>query len=367
MISWIGNLITSQELALVVSSLSALIAIAVTIWLSRRSLQQETINRQVLYVAERQLRNRENHSTGQLVWESENPEFGLILRRLGRLEDQLGSLKSFDERLFSSTVNTTALIDRLQIELDNRLSAISDQLSDSKLDQLPAPQSVSPISLAAETKLVREMSHTLLTPLSRIDAISKLLGATIETPDIVKPLRSIQAAVSICVLYLQAFRALSHLSVQSSAQGVPFAQALHSAASLYSEAANKSVEFQINAPSRINGVPEYLLLASILPLVENAIDAVTTGGAVAIEITEEPSLVTAKVANLITGDLPEKNLFEDGYTTKIEPIVGQQTRLHEGLGLGIARNLVQSIPGGTVNYRLRQGEIVFTISIPVRR
>lgn len=95
-------------------------------------------------------------------------------------------------------------------------------------------------------------------------------------------------------------------------------------------------------------------------LLDNAIDASPEGGEISIETRLDGNRIAVSIADRGPGISPEdqKHIFEPFFTTKA---VGAGT----GLGLDIARRIVESKHGGEIALQSSPGGTVFTVYLPV--
>jgi signal transduction histidine kinase len=96
-------------------------------------------------------------------------------------------------------------------------------------------------------------------------------------------------------------------------------------------------------------------------LVDNALDAMPTGGVLRLTTRVEGDAVVVEVGDTGTGMTPgvAARAFEAFFTTKD---VGQGT----GLGLDVAQRIVADRHGGTITIDRRAGETVLAVRLPVR-
>jgi signal transduction histidine kinase len=96
-------------------------------------------------------------------------------------------------------------------------------------------------------------------------------------------------------------------------------------------------------------------------LIDNAIDAMDSAGTLRLATRAEDGVVVVEIGDTGRGMPPDvvARAFEAFYTTKD---VGKGT----GLGLDIARRIIEERHGGTINIDSRPGETVLRVRIPVR-
>ncbi|MBI1964587.1 MAG: hypothetical protein HYS37_14560 [Candidatus Rokubacteria bacterium] len=103
-----------------------------------------------------------------------------------------------------------------------------------------------------------------------------------------------------------------------------------------------------------------LLRQAILNLVKNGLEALSTGGALTLASRRDGDTVEIAVSDSGPG-IPEEvagRLFEPFFTTKPQGT---------GLGLGIARQIIDE-HGGEIRWANRPGGgAVFTIRLPIKR
>lgn len=303
-------------------------------------------NRTLHYAEEFRFRDRDSESHNREILTE-------ILRRLEASE-------SFQERRLQASLRE--FIGVISDSIDSRLSAQAGSLAASlaKIEQIQnpgRPQIESRDQSSERLAVAREIAHALLTPLARIDAISRKAKGT---GGYARELESVGVAVRICFNYLNAFRNVSHSDALSDQTSAPFTTALKRAATIYVEQAAKDVKIRTVGLPNITGIANYFVMASVLPLIENAIDASRTGDEVVIDVSEDISHIVVDVTNKIYAKFPGKKAFEIGYTTK------KGSGAHEGLGLGIVKSLVGSV-GGEVSFETKTDKITFSVRLPRRK
>lgn len=115
----------------------------------------------------------------------------------------------------------------------------------------------------------------------------------------------------------------------------------------------------------------------LVNLVKNAAEAMPSGGRIQIGLREIPARAGAAEALLLTVEdngpgIPEQaleSIFMSGYTTRAMSAAGpgSWTGAHRGLGLPIARSLVEAAGGRILAVSRRQDGARFEIELPVRK
>lgn len=116
----------------------------------------------------------------------------------------------------------------------------------------------------------------------------------------------------------------------------------------------------------MGGVSNIYLIATLLPLIENAVDACNDRDKFSVSITNRSDGLSAEVSNPVHGEFPGDKVFQPGFSTKprSEGAKAQSETDHEGLGLTIVKNLLSTVAGSQVSYRLDGNIVTFSLRIP---
>jgi sensor histidine kinase regulating citrate/malate metabolism len=110
----------------------------------------------------------------------------------------------------------------------------------------------------------------------------------------------------------------------------------------------------IQVPDTVPGYDNNFLVAVLVPLLENAVEAAPDGSSVMVRYATHGDGFRIQVSNTsIQGPLLA-DIYEAGFTTK---------HGHEGLGLPAARSLLARREG-TISHDLQDGQLTFTIELP---
>ncbi len=202
--------------------------------------------------------------------------------------------------------------------------------------------------------IVRELHHSLGTPLAQIDAQALMLNSDADV-DTRKRVEQIRDSVRLCWAFLDGYRA----SVSSyGPDRVSIPDAIASAVSVYSSAHGPPVTVNVEVESRIAGYTPGFVLAVLLPLLQNAVEASPSGRPISVTQANLPHATAITIQN----ECPEPPtasdlIYEEGFTTKPE---------HSGLGLAGARRLLEALPGAGIVHSVIDGTVAFTVTLPVR-
>ncbi len=201
--------------------------------------------------------------------------------------------------------------------------------------------------------LVREVSHSLGTPIAGIVAEIGALRPGAKSEAMVERFDRIEAAAELCQAFLLSYRHLERVDMSTGfLQGEPLQTLLEKAGRLYVSQTGNHIELDVDVPQELPGYSNYQVLAALLPLLENAVEA---GAPVGVSHGQTADCEVLSVRNASEAR-PSADLLIDGVSTK---------EAHDGLGLGISQRLVQSI-GGSLDWSHQDSEVVFVVTLPRR-
>lgn len=220
-------------------------------------------------------------------------------------------------------------------------------------DQPPMSRETDP---ASTESLVREMSHSLNTPLSQIEIALSLLSENsdaLPAEDQASLQRAINS-VAVCKAFIQAFRYVI-LAESDDVEDVPrgaLADVLTSATT--TQAAQREVDVVTRLPAQISEYEDAFLLAVLIPLVENAIEASPSRDRVLVSSEEQHDRTVISVQNHLESPPPD-SMFEPRFSTKPD---------HDGMGLVVVTRLLNSIPGARLAHGWSESTMTFQIELP---
>jgi signal transduction histidine kinase len=204
-----------------------------------------------------------------------------------------------------------------------------------------------------QAAVAREISHSLNTPLAQIEA--GVLSMSDVTAEQRRKLDGILDAVGICKSFLAAFREAATLAPDSEAWSPDsLGDALRAAAALYAARAGGEPKVEVRAPQSLPGYSNNYVMAVLLPLLENAMEAVPPDGSVSVHVRRATEGFRLSVSNdTIETGLPN-SVYRVGYTTK---------QGHDGLGLPSVRRLL-ALREAHIGHGVADGRTTFTIDLP---
>lgn len=314
-----------------------------------------------------------------------------LLYRLGRMEptleqaiDRMRVQQEFQEKFLQSAIERVSEeIQKSSYRMDREMrvrarreirEAISQELNQFTAKLQPQPESLWPISPdradendnPARLKIVRELSHALYTPLSRIDAITNNVLSTSEVPQIREKMKKTKYAVDVCYTYLLAYRALFQLTSQGTYLNPEnLSETLQACCSVYIDASGTNINPVIQAPPKFDQISNYFLLAVTLPLIENAVEACQDGDKFRIVMQHRDDIIYISVRNPLHEPFPRNDVFTEGFTTKDSVDHRQsESRDNEGLGLTVVKTLLSTISDANIAVYPKEDHVTFEITIP---
>jgi signal transduction histidine kinase len=261
------------------------------------------------------------------------------------------------------------LRDTVRFELDEQRQVLS--VTNSRLRTFVAAPALAERQPSASlstnepnSAMLAELHHALATPLAHIDATTSVLeSASNGEPSVNEheALDRIRSSVSLCWAFLEGFRNIA-TTLPDTRLSAPLDTALHAAMDVYAATYGTAPKLEIDVGTRVPGYANSYVLACILPILENAVEAsapnasivvrqsLATSGASTIEVTSQPTSLPP------AGD----EIYRSGFTLK-------NSAKHRGLGLAGVVRLISAHDGATVHHLLMPPKVTFTVTLPTRR
>lgn len=305
---------------------------------------------------------------------SENVSPSLVRELLSRQDSMLNRLESLTrasnlETLSEDIYRLDRIVELLQAESTKPQQQQNELFA--RLDRLAAGISAQEKSASSQRRpqeehvtFIRDLAHSLNTPLSQIEAAALLLQEDFEpesstASEARSAANRIYHSAEICKAFLSAFMQITKVASQTSKWNPrSLEQSLAAAAELYAKESNRQVKFDVNIKSALSGYSSSYVLAVTLPLLENAFEAARSGTTVTAKITDEPVQYTISVTST-SDDMPEgDSIYNSGFTTKAN---------HQGLGLAIVQRLLSAYQGARITHEIEDDKISFQIRLPRSR
>lgn len=227
-------------------------------------------------------------------------------------------------------------------KIEKDLATLSNRVSITNVKQLTITNQI----------LVRELTHFIATPLATIETTCDLIPNSLSANSEEKLnqyITRIKSAVNICKGILQTYREIFLCSVSSEDSSLK--NLINDSFEVYK--GGKNVSIKIDVQDKYDGVNNYYILSTILPVLANAVRASKENSE--IEVVELQG--TIKISNTYLDNVEISDLETEGFSTKEN---------HKGMGLYTVRHLLASRKAGTLKISKQDDKIVFEIPICIQ-
>jgi K+-sensing histidine kinase KdpD len=245
----------------------------------------------------------------------------------------------------------------------NELSSSLNQNLDSRLNKTLLLAAAQPRDQVGDRsgQLIREISHSLNTPIALIESSILTLGANNQTHDgdsmFSQTIDSIQTSLNICKSVLAAYRELVLVATSAtlwSPESV--SDAIESASKVYVKNSGKSLRVHVDMPTSIKGYSNNYVVSLLLPLIENAVDASPEGAQLSVRGRVGERNFNVEIENATNAPPQSDQIYENGFTTKDK---------HEGTGLSVVQYLLSAQRGASISHVSTDDSVVFKIVLPI--
>jgi signal transduction histidine kinase len=265
--------------------------------------------------------------------------------------------ESYGEKIIQELFQDNARIDAKINDLLNKVNEITHiHAVTNKKDEsiVTIPNENFEHSIAAEN-LMRDISHSLNTPLSKIEISASLLHNNKE--DIEKTIKSIIDSIQLCKTIISAYREIIISHPAKTWNPSSISETINAAAKSYSEIKNKKFNLINNLPDSIDGYSNNYISALILPVLENAIESNKNGSSIAIGFDKKHDQYILLIDNEPETPPGGNEIYNQGFTTKSR---------HEGTGLSSVKHLLNAYQGSSISHSSKSHHTTFTITLPGR-
>lgn len=258
------------------------------------------------------------------------------------------SLRRLQEQLEMS-IEYDSMRSRFASALDNSQSR---RASDASLDMSDEPRSRQKHGPAQ----IRDVAHSLGTPLAQIEATALLLKGEVSSAAAASKILN---SVNVCKAFIGAFRELDSVRAKGTDNGIlePLNLLVAGAGHVYSDRAGYRGFVSVDLPAEIPGYSGNYIVALLLPLIENAVEAAKPGSSVAIRAFRDGSQEVLEVESEPVSMPQGERIYEAGFTTKEE---------HEGLGLAMVTALISIHGSSRLKFVIVDSRVKFSVHLPGR-
>lgn len=238
-------------------------------------------------------------------------------------------------------------------------------LSGSPSDRPPAADYItdqrqhwlSKIDYRSNYRVISELAHSLKTPLAHLEADLRLLARGDRSADEIRSLaEDILISIELCKAFLAAYREVSRVSGKSDKWSPQrLRESLMRASHIYARQIGKLIDPAFAIPDSIPGYSNNYLIALLLPLLENAIEASPSGATISMEAKVDHESLVISLTNAIGEPIDDEAMETAGISTK---------NGHEGIGIATVRDLVTVQDGGELTYKHDSNSFTITVRLP---
>jgi signal transduction histidine kinase len=214
-----------------------------------------------------------------------------------------------------------------------------------------------PPSAEFGSNLIGELTHSLKTPLAHIEVTIREWAKSTMSAAEVEEIHDVLISVELCKASLAAFREVRQVSsAADSWSPTSLNESIRGAVSVYSARAGKQIILDLSLP---DSIPEYsnnYLIALMLPLIENAVEASPGGEKIQLRFDRE-------VGNRVAFTL--ENSVDTPVNREILRTVGATTKPgHDGLGVATVKDLLSAYDGAELVDSSRGNRFTMTVYLP---
>lgn len=263
-----------------------------------------------------------------------------------RLQEISKNFSKLNIHKIGGTKKQNITLDRVVLDtvekIEKDLATLSNRVSITNVKQLTVTNQI----------LVRELTHFIATPLATIETTCDLIPNSLSTKSEEKLnqyITRIKSAVNICKGILQTYREIFLCSVSSEDSSLK--NLINDSFEVYK--GGKNVSIKIDVQDKYDGVNNYYILSTILPVLANAVRASKENSE--IEVIELQGAI--KISNTYLENVEISDLETEGFSTKEN---------HKGMGLYTVRHLLASRKAGSLKISKQDDKIVFEIPICIQ-
>lgn len=275
-------------------------------------------------------------------------EMNSKLRKLDiQIQQCISEIQSLSQKPFLPSNVYSANLD----ELRPMIFTMSAEIT--KLKELVSKRDNANI-LPNDFTILKELNHSLATPLSQIEVNCELIRAKVKSQTL-SQIDKIVQYVNFCRNTITAYKEL--LSSSTSGDSSNYTTMIMESFDMYCSKYQKSgVAIKLDATERIN-ISKNILMSIISPLLENAITASPPNSEIKLSVITNGKSITIILENECI-EVPDiSNLKKVGYSSK---------EAHIGTGLETVRHFLSLLEGNELEISLNNNVIKFTLQFPLK-
>ena len=211
-------------------------------------------------------------------------------------------------------------------------------------------------------RIIREISHSVNTPLAQIELTLRGIAEAINDPKMIEALGRSEQSVQLCRAVLAAYRDITAIAAVAAQWDIHDLQrALRSVIEVYIAQGSKSsddIDIEIDTPSAVPGYSNYMIVSLLLPLLQNAIEAAPPMTQIRCWTIWNRNYYSFYISNAMRVHPDLSKLSTPNYTSK--------RGAHEGLGLSSVRTLLarQAHLGASLEFEIADNLFIATVRLP---
>lgn len=206
----------------------------------------------------------------------------------------------------------------------------------------------------SDFSIIRELNHSLATPLSQIEVNCQLLKTKAKGNFSAQLDRIIQY-VNFCRNTISAFKEILSSSVIG--DSTDYSISLHDSFNMYCEKYRKqNLTLNLSAEDNI-GISKNILMSLLSPLLENAVTASPDSKEIKLQVSQSDKMITIVLENECMIVPQIKDLKKGGFSSK---------KNHIGTGLETVRHFLVLLKGKELQISIDKNIVKFIINIPAK-
>lgn len=306
--------------------------------------QTEIFKRLVELLAEQNVRSsRETQELVQSVMKGQ--DFGSFFKNMERFELLLRRNELLSQRQMD-------LLEELAKQQRDLTAAIQGNAAPAP----PNPSQNLEEKLQYISTVTSDVAHTLGTPISGLKVALELLKNDLNGQG-GERIKSLENGIRTIEDTIEGYSQLGLKAVTPTNQSVKLKDALEASFNLLALSVSKKVNLSFSIPDDIV-IPRDLYRSLLIPIssvFQNGLEAVEDNGSVKISATERENSLIIDIYN---SGRPIDSAVGDIYKR------GLSTKGSSGIGLTVAKQIVEETFKGKISHRNVEGGVVFTIEIP---
>ena len=206
----------------------------------------------------------------------------------------------------------------------------------------------------SEFSVIRELNHSLATPLSQIEVNCQLLK-TKAKGNLANQLDRIIQYVNFCRNTIAAYKEILSSSVIG--DSTDYSVSLNDSFNMYCEKYHKqNLILNLSAENNI-GISKNILMSLLSPLLENAVTASPDGKEIKLQVSQSDKTITIVLENECVIVPQIQDLKKGGFSSK---------KNHIGTGLETVRHFLVLLKGKELQISIDKNIVKFIINIPAK-